>query len=332
MVTLKDIAKMTNVSVSTVSRVLNGKGRVSEAKRNEILNLAKEMNYTPNYHARIMAKKTKIATIGLIVPDIVNPFFARLTRGVEEECGENTLIVLMDSFRSLEREEKLIRNARMRGVNGLIIGNSRVNDEIVTEVSSYIPVAVFDKDYDMPNVVSIVLDNFYGAYNATKHLIENGCKNVIHLGGTHELYVSIKRLEGYIAAMKEFELTPVYYTVGYDISSGYENMKRILSEGKSVDGVFCMNDLVAIGVMKAINEFGLQIPRDIAVVGFDNDEELCELVTPPLSSVHQPVEQMGKVAAKLLLRLINGDKTVKRYIFSPNLVVRESSLKGGEVL
>ncbi len=330
MAKLKQIADATNVSVSTVSKVLNGKGRVSEKKRREILKVAKELGYTPDFRARTMAKKTKITTVGLIVPDIINPFFARLTRGVEKACGEDSLVILMDSFRDLHREEKLIRNARFFGVDGIIIGNSRVNDDLVLEVSSYIPVVVFDKDYDHENVVSIILDNFYGAYCATKHLIENGCSNVIHLGGTYELYVSLQRLEGYQAAMKEFSLQPVAYAVGYDEGKGYEYMKRILLSGQKVDGVFCMNDLVAIGALKAVKEFSLRVPGDIAIVGFDDDEQLCEVISPPLSSVHQPVEEMGEVSAKLLLELIKGNKKVRRYIFSPRLVVRQSSLRGKE--
>lgn len=330
MATLKQIADLTKVSVSTVSKVLNGKGKVSEKKRREILKVAKELGYTPDFHARTMAKRTQITTVGLIVPDIINPFFARLTRGVEKACGEDSLVILMDSFRDLHREEMLIRNARFFGVGGIIIGNSRVSDDLVLEVSSYIPVVVFDKDYDHENVVSIVLDNFYGAYSATKHLIENGCSNIVHLGGTYELYVSLQRLEGYRAAMKEFDLKAIAYPVGYDEDKGYQKMREILSSGQRVDGVFCMNDLVAVGALKAVREFSLRVPEDIAIVGFDDDEQLCEVVSPSLSSVHQPVEEMGEVSAKLLFELIKGNKKIKRYIFSPQLVVRQSSSKRKE--
>lgn len=327
MATLKEIAEITNVSISTVSKVLNGKGRVSKEKRKQILKVARELGYTPNFHARSMVRRVKIMILGLVVPDIVNPFFAKLTRGVEKVCGEETLVIMMDSFRNLEREEKLIRNARFFGIDGIIIGNSRVDDDLVREVSQYIPVVVFDKDYDYKNVISVVLDNYYGAYLATKHLIKNGCRNIIHLGGTHELYVSIQRMKGYEAAMKEENLDPITYQVGYDEKKGYEQMKKILSTGDNVDGVFCMNDLVAIGAMKAIKKYGFNIPDDIAVVGFDNDEELCEIVSPSLTSVHQPVEEMGEVSAKLLLDMIKGKLKVKRYIFSPHLVVRQSSVR-----
>lgn len=327
MAKLKHIAELTNVSISTVSKVLNGKGRVSEKKRREILRVAKEIGYTPNYHARSMARKTKIITMGLIVPDITNLFFARLTRGIEKACGEESLVILMDSFRDLDREERLIRNARFFGVDGIIIGNSRVSDDLVLEVSSYVPVVVFDKEYDQENVASILLDNFYGAYSATKHLIENGCSNIVHLGGTHELYVSLQRLEGYTTAMKEFGLEPVVYPVGYDEDKGYQQMKKILLSAQKVDGVFCMNDLVAIGALKAIKEFSLRVPEDIAVIGFDDDEELCEIASPPLSSVHQPIEEMGEIAAKLLFELIKGNKKINRYVFSPRLVIRQSSLR-----
>jgi len=327
MANLYEIAKLTNVSISTVSKVLNGKGRVSEAKRKEILRVARQLGYTPNYHARSMARRTKILTIGLIVPDIINPFFASLTRGVQKACGEDALVILMDSFRNLEREEKLIKNARFFGIDGIIIGNSRVSDDLVEEISRYIPVVVFDKSYELDNVVSIVLDNRYGAYMATKHLIENGCKNIVHLGGTHELYVSLERARGYEAAMNEANLKPMVEPVGYNESVGYEAMKRLLDSDLQIDGVFCMNDLVAIGAIKALKEKGLRIPEDVAVIGFDDDEELCEIIEPPLSSIHQPVEEMGEVAAKLLFELIKGNSKIKRYVFTPRLVVRQSSLK-----
>ncbi|MCD6449890.1 MAG: LacI family DNA-binding transcriptional regulator [Thermotogaceae bacterium] len=325
MVTLKDIARIANVSVSTVSKVLNGKGRVSEKKRREILQVAKELGYVPNLHARNMSKKVRILTIGLVIPDITNPFFGKLTRGVQKVCGEDVLVITVDSFRDLDREERVIRKLLFLGAHGIIIGNSRVNDELVKEVSRYIPVVVFDKDYEYENVVSIVLDNSYGAYLATKHLIERGYRNVIHLGGTHELYVSLKRREGYEAAMREKGLSPRVYPVGYDEEKGYKMMRKLLKSGEEIDGVFSMNDLVALGAMRAIREFGKKIPEDIGVVGFDNDEELCEIASPSLSSVHQPVEEMGETAAKVMLDMINGTLKVRKYIFSPRLVVRESS-------
>ena len=330
MVTLKDIARITNVSVSTVSKVLNGKGRVSERKRKEILRVARELGYVPNLHARNISKRVRIITIGLIVPDITNPFFAKLTRGVQKVCGEDVLVIMMDSFRDLIREEKLVNKMLYLGAHGIILGNSRVSDELVERASSHVPLVVFDKDYPQENVVSIVLDNYYGAYLATKHLIENGYRHIVHLGGTEELYVSLKRREGYEAAMREYGLTPRAYLVGYEEDKGYRMMKKLLKMGEKIDGVFCMNDLVAIGAMRAIKEVGLRIPEDIGVVGFDNDEELCEIASPSLSSVHQPVEEMGETAAKLLLDMINGAPKVKKYIFTPRLVIRDSS--GGKGL
>ncbi len=324
MVTIKDIAQIANVSVSTVSKVLNGKGRVSEKKRREILKIARDLKYTPNYYARRMSSRIRVHTIGLIVPDITNPFFAKLARGVQRVCGEDVLVILMDSFRDLEREEKLIRKLRFFGVDGIIIGNSRVSDDLVKEVSQFLPVVVFDKNYEYKNVVSIVLDNFHGAYIATKHLIDKGYRNIVHIGGTHELYVSLQREEGYKAAMKDHGLSPRVYPTGYDELKGYKMMKRIL-KAENVDGVFCMNDLVAIGAIRAIKERGLKIPDHIGVVGFDNDEELCETVSPSLSSVHQPVEEMGEAAAKSLVDMISSRIRVRKYVFSPRLVVRESS-------
>ncbi|HOK87712.1 MAG TPA: LacI family DNA-binding transcriptional regulator [Fervidobacterium sp.] len=329
MVKLRDIAEETGYSISTVSKALSGKGRMSEETRNTILSVAKQLGYTPDFYAKSMASKTKILVIGLIVPDITNPFFAYLTRGVERACGETCLLVLMDSFRSLHREEQLIRTARFYGVNGVIVGNSRVNDELIEEISKYVPVVVFDKECKCDNVVSIVVDNYYGAYLATKHLVENGCKNIVHFGGTQELYVSIQRAQGYEAAIKESNLKPHIVRIGYTFDDGYKAAKRLLSEGKHFDGAFCMNDLVALGVMKAIKEEGLKVPEDVAVVGFDDDKQLCEVTVPSLSSVRQPVEMMGETAGKAIIELINGHSNAKKIIFSPSLIVRDSSLRGG---
>ncbi|HCI29164.1 MAG TPA: LacI family DNA-binding transcriptional regulator [Fervidobacterium sp.] len=329
MVKLRDIAEETGYSISTVSKALSGKGRMSEETRNTILSVAKQLGYTPDFYAKSMASKTKILVIGLIVPDITNPFFAYLTRGVERACGESCLLVLMDSFRSLHREEQLIRTARFYGVNGVIVGNSRVNDELINEISKYVPVVIFDKECKCENVVSIVMDNYYGAYLATKHLVENGCKNIVHFGGTQELYVSIQRAHGYETAVKESGLESHIARIGYTFDDGYKAAKKLLSVGKTFDGAFCMNDLVALGVMKAIKEEGLKVPEDVAVVGFDDDKQLCEVTVPSLSSVRQPVEMMGETAGKAIIELINGHSNAKKIIFSPSLIVRDSSLRGG---
>jgi LacI family transcriptional regulator len=325
MSTMHDIAKLSNVSVSTVSRVLNGKGRVSEKKKAEILKIVKDMHYVPDYHAKCMTKSGMIS-VGLVVSDISNPFFSELTRGVEFALGDSTLLILMDSFRNVEREKKLVLALRDNGASGVIIGNSYVQDDLVEEISKFLPTVVFDKEYDLENVGTIMLDNFYGAYMVTKHLIENGCSNIFHLGGTQDLYVSNQRKAGYKKAMNDFNLEPHVVITGYDDLSGYNMMKKLLSSKEKIDGVFCMNDLVAIGALKAAKESGILIPKDVKFAGFD-DIEICKLLEPPLTSVHQPIEEMGKVAAKMLIEMVDKKANSKKYVFSPNLVIRESSWK-----
>ncbi len=326
MVTIKDIAKIANVSVSTVSRALNGNGKVNADKRKEILQIAKDNHYVPNWHAKIVSQRIskRIKNIGLIVPDITNPFFAELTRGVEYVSKTKVMITLADSFRNLEEEEKIAFMFRNNGLDGVIIGNSRINDDIVVELSKSLPILVFDKKYNLPNVCSIILDNIYGAYIGTKHLIEIGCKDIIHLAGNSDLLVSTQRIDGYKKAMSEAKLDINIIEVGYDKESGYESMRNLLRSGQKVDGIFCINDLVALGAMKAVKEAGLVIPRDVAIVGFD-DTNFCDVVSPSLTSVHQPAREMGEMAAKMLLALINYTTTIYEYVFSPSLVVREST-------
>ncbi len=322
MTTMRDIAKLSKVSVSTVSRVLSGKGRVSAEKRNEIIKLANQFHYIPNYHAKCMTK-TGVITVGLVVPDISNPFFSKITMGIEAELRDNALLILMNSFRDIEREKRLSLLLRDNGAKGIIIGNSHVEDDFVFEISKYIPVVVFDKEYNLPNISTIKLDNVYGAYLATNHLIEIGCSSIVHFGGFDDLDVSIQRREGYKKALRR-GMQPYVIPTGYDERSGYEKAKKILTS-KKFDGVFCMNDLVAIGVLKAAKEMGIRVPEDLKIIGFD-DTELCEVVTPPLSSIHQPIEEMGRAAARALLKMIEGEESTRSYLFSPSLIVRSSTL------
>ncbi|MGC8545824.1 LacI family DNA-binding transcriptional regulator [Athalassotoga sp.] len=324
MTTMRDIAKISDVSVSTVSRVLSGKGRVSDEKRSEILRIIKDLHYIPDYHAKCMVKGG-IISVGLVVPDITNPFFSELAKGIESELGNHALLILMDSFRNGEREKELSLALRDNGAKGIIFGNSHVDDDFILEISKFIPTVVFDKEYDLSNVGTIALDNFHGSYMATKHLIENGCSRILHFGGFPDLDVSFQRRLGYEKAMIESNLIPTTILTGYDQDSGYEQAKKIFSSEK-YDGVFCMNDLVAVGVMKGLKELGFSIPADVKMVGFD-DVNLCEVLVPPLTSVHQPVEEMGKAAVKMLLAMIEKKDTPKKYLFSPSLVVRGSSLK-----
>lgn len=323
MVTINDIAKIANVSASTVSRVLNGKGRISEAKKKEILKIANELNYVPNYHAKCMIKES-VFTIGFIAPDITNPFFAEVTKGIESALLNKALLILADSFRDFRREKEMAEMFKENGVKGIIFGNSRIEDDFVEYISKFLPVVIFDKEYKSNKIASVLLDNRYGAFVATKHLLDNGCQRVIHFGGTGELLVSVQRAEGYKEAMKQAKLDSKILEVGYDEKNGYEKMKEMLEKSERMDGVFCVNDLVALGAIRALKEKGIRIPQDVAIVGFD-DTHLCNYVSPPLTSIRQSAEEMGKVAAKILMELINGSSTIRKYVFSPTLVVRQSS-------
>ena len=172
----------------------------------------------------------------------------------------------------------------------------------------------------------MLLDNRYGAFMATKHLLDNGCQRVVHFGGTGELLVSVQRAEGYKEAMKQVGPDSKILEVGYDEKNGYEKMKEMLEKHERMDGAFCVNDLVALGVIRALKEKGVRIPQDVAIVGFD-DTNLCNYVSPPLTSIRQSAEEMGKVAARILMELIKGSSTIRRYVFSPTLVVRQSSCR-----
>lgn len=330
---LKDIARLAGVSIATVSMILNNKDQnISTSTRENVLRIARENNYIPNAMARsLIVGQTKI--IGLIIPDISNPFFPELARGVEDKAnvsGYNVIFCNTDD--DLEKEEKCLEMLAEKMVDGIIFAHSaKRTGGLESYIRENIPMILIDRDIDIDNVKGKVLvDNLYGAYQGVKHLLEKGYHKIAFITGALTSNTATERLQGYKEALKECDI-PIderYIKTGhYKSEWGVEATELLLSEGINFDAIFCGNDLIALGVMKTLIGKGFKIPDDVGIVGFD-DIWMANMVVPELTSVRQPNYEMGYKAAQMLIEVISGYgiPTEKREIvLKPELIIRKSS-------
>ncbi|QIB70153.1 LacI family transcriptional regulator [Aminipila butyrica] len=308
-ITIKEIAEEAQVSIATVSLVLNKKDKkISEGTRENILRIAQKYNYTPNTMARsLITRQTR--TIGLIIPDIVNPFFPEIARGVEDKASQlGYSVIYCNTDDKIKREDKYIHVLMEKMVDGIISAHSADREEGFDGLARCkVPVLLIDRDYDNKNVIGRVLvDNRAGAYQATSYMLKQGYRRIAYIAGCISTATARGRLEGYHQALEDWGIGPEhrYVKVGeYRMQWGIEAAEQLLQEKTPMDGIFCGNDLIAIGVIKKLKEWGLAVPRDMGLVGFD-DIYLASLVEPPLTTIKQPNYEMGYRAAEMLIRHI----------------------------
>lgn len=328
-VTIGDIAKMANVSKTTVSRIINNKTEgFSAATKEKIIKLIEESNYKPSMIARgLVTKKTK--TIGLIIPDITNPFFPSLVRGAEDCANKMGYhIFLSNSDTSIKKESEYLRAFIDKSVDGVILASNTSSDYKLLKQNN-IPCVLLDRhvnseDYD----AGVFLNNIKGAYLAAKLLLEHGHERIVFITGSLSITTSADRLKGYKKAFEE-KGKPLHDDLivegDYQIRSGYELTAKLIKQQKKFTAIFAANDLMAIGAIKALKAGNFKIPEDVEVIGFDNIE-VSQIIEPSLSTVTQPVYEMGARGAKMLINIIEGKKIRKRnIILEPGLVLREST-------
>lgn len=330
--TIKDIAKTLNVAASTVSRALRGQSGVSEATRKLILEVAAQLDYQPNKVAlSLLSKHT--STIGVIVPNL-DYLLSTAVRGIDEVALNNGYALMVcPSNESFERECKNVNRLQESRVDGYIISattHSYENNHLKRLIEKGIPVVFFDRDYSELVASKVLLDNEHGGFLATEHLIQQGCSSIAFIGGSKEMVVSKKRMEGYVKALQQYHIPfdeELVFHGEFTREHGYLTTLEILKKKKKkVDGIFAISDRIAIGVMLAIKDKGLSMPQDMALVGFNNDP-VADLVSPGLSSVDQPAYKMGKVAAELFFEMLKEGEhfSPKEVVIKPKLIVRESS-------
>lgn len=326
-VTIIDIAKKVGVSYTTVSRALNNKKGVSDKMRDKIIKAANEMGYQPNTLARGLVSNSS-KTIGLIIPDIINPFFPEIARGIEDAASEKGYTVfLSNSNWDIEKEEKCINSLVSNRVDGIIINpNSMDNLEKLKNLKTpivYVNTKVKDED-----VSFLGIDNISGAKFATKHLIDCGYKKIAYLGGTTKSYSNNMRMKGYKETLIEngFEIKEeIIVNAKFDTDIAYEETKKLLSLDNPPDAIFAANDIIALGVMHAVEESGIKIPEEFGVIGFDNISE-AKLPQIQLTTMSLPKYFMGKKAFELLLDQIENDNMNNaQYIIKPRLIQRKTT-------
>ncbi|WZL72096.1 LacI family DNA-binding transcriptional regulator [Clostridiaceae bacterium 35-E11] len=326
-VTIKDIAKKTGVSYTTVSRALNGKPGVNQATMERILEEAKKMGYQPNAIARgLVTKHTN--TLGLIIPDITNPFFPTIASGVEEAASKNGYnVFLCNTNWNKEKERAYLRLLQERRVDGIIIKSTSDNNDLHEYITT--PTVLLDSRSDEGKYSSVETDNMRGGFLATKHLIELGYKRIAYIGGHANSHSNTTRLEGYKQALRKFHLEideEIILYGDFKMKSGYQLIEKLLKSDNPPDAAFAGNDFMALGVLHCVQVFGLNIPRDFGVVGFDNIP-FAQLPQVQLTTINQPTYYMGKSALELLLEEINcgSEKMVKRVILEPDIVIRNTT-------
>ncbi len=334
-ITMKEIAELAGVSVNTVSRALNGKSEINEQTSERIKKIAKELNYTPNSIAASLAsKKTKI--IGLITSDICDPFHAQQARGVEDVAKKNGYSVILlntDEFPAAELEAiNTLRSIRVAGIILTSVFPGTQHIEVLK--NQQVPLVLLNRKLSEIDTDYVINDNFKGSYEATSHLIRLGHKRIAILLGPSRITSVSDRYAGYIKAMKEANLEIldelIIYSENLKPESGELLTDRLLSCDPRPTAIFAYCDTLAFGAYSAIRKRGLSIPKDIAVVGYD-DIPFASVFEIPLTTVAQPAYEMGASACKIILdrikmrsgRAESFNKT-RQIVFEPHLVIRKS--------
>jgi LacI family transcriptional regulator len=330
--TMQDIARSVNVSVVTVSKVLRNTGNISAATRKRVLQRAKQLHYQPNWIARSLVTR-RTYTIGLLLPDFTHPFFAQIAKAIAETtrpCGYHLLISYFEEDPELERKEAHLLLARQ--VDGLIIASAQGPDssELFRSIREHnVPLVLIDRPIRGVQASFVGVNNEAIGRMATAHLADIGCERIAHLRGPREAGIAERRMQGYCRALKEHGLRiSEKYMVegGYQDETGYDAMVSLLRVTPRPNAVFCYNDPVAIGAMKAIADAGLNVPNDVAVVGAGN-VHYSDVLAVPLTTIDQGTSQIGSRAAELLLAETEFKRRPRptKVLIAPRLVVRKST-------
>ncbi len=304
MTTIKDVAVEAKVSVATVSRVLNNNGYVNEETRKRVLQAISNLNYMPNEVARSLFKKQS-KTVALIVPDIKNPFFPEVARAIEDVMSsQEYTLILCNSDEQVEKEIMYLDVMKQKYVDGIIIVTNTLTPKHIEHRD--IPIVALDRPigFDIP---SVSVNNYEGAKQAVQYLKEIGCKRIAHIRGPKNIISAEERYSGYLdEAANESWFSDDYVVAGnYKVFETTAAVKELLTNHPEIDGIFAGNDYMAVGVLKAATELGIKVPEELSIIGFDGIQ-LSRLTSPEITTMAQPIYELGHKAAQLLLEMIEG--------------------------
>lgn len=329
-VTIYDVAREANVSMATVSRVVNGNPNVKPSTRKKVLDAIEKLGYRPNAVARGLASK-KTTTVGVIIPDISSIFFAELARGIEDIATMYKYnIILSNSDQNQNKEIHLINTMLGKQVDGIVFMGGTITDEHIKEFKSAPVPVVLAATVDETNEIPSVNINYeQAAYEAAKELIEHGNKRIAIVSGPLDTVINEEKINGYKKALQESGI-PVDENLlvkgDYTYQSGIDAVEHLLKLQKPPTAIFAASDEMALGVVHGIQDCGLSVPDDIEVVGFDNTR-LATMVRPTLTTVVQPMYDIGAVSMRLLTKYMNNEEVTDQNVILPHRIVERDSTK-----
>ncbi len=326
--TLEDVASRAGVSRMTVSRVLNNRGGASEETQRRIREAARELNYRPNAMARSL-KSRRSSIIGVIVPDISNPFFPEIFRGAESIAqASGYTLILSNVVESADREAEVLEKLLAQQVDGIIWCSARMEDDALKKaLAPTRSVVLVNRESDPDLASSVTVDYALGARLAVDHLTEIGLSRIGLIAGPDWSFGAVERIRGVKKAMEKQGIAPID-VVNCDptIQGGQTAAASMLAKHGAIDGLICYNDLTAIGALQAARNLELDVPGDLALIGFD-DIDLAQLVTPTITSLGVERYEIGRAAMQLLLKQIEGQEADEKIVLHPKLMMRGSTLK-----
>ncbi|MGF7429515.1 LacI family DNA-binding transcriptional regulator [Thermoanaerobacterium thermosaccharolyticum] len=325
MATIRDVAEKAGVTVTTVSRVLNNRGYISEKTRKKVYEAMKELNYQPNELARSLYRR-KSYLIGLLIPSVSHPFFAELTSYIEYYAYQNDYkILLCNSLQDVEKEKDYINMLKRHQVDGIIIGSHTLKTEQYLNVN--LPIVAIDR-YFSEKIPYVASDNYNGGVLATKLLIQNGCRKIAHISGPLILNTPANnRYKAFMDVVTENNIENVVVETKinkFDIDEYRRLIINLFKEHQDIDGVFASSDLIAATIINAAREIGKEVPKDLKIVGYD-DISIAKTIVPPLTTIRQPIEEMAKKTIEIILDQIDGKEVSIENVLPITLVERESA-------
>ncbi len=329
-ITIYDVAREANVSMATVSRVVNGNPNVKPATRKKVQNTIKELGYRPNAVARGLASK-KTTTVGVIIPDISSIFFSELARGIDDIANMYKYnIILSNSDQNVDKEIQLINTMLEKQVDGIVFMGGKITEEHVEQFKTApVPVALAATVDPTETVPSVNIDYEKAAYEATKFLMENGHDHPAFVSAVEETPINELKYKGYERAIvdtKEQVDSSLVIKGDYTYDSGIEAAEQFIEMDNKPTAIFVASDEMALGVIHGIQDKGLRVPEDIEVFGFDNTR-LATMVRPTLSTIVQPMYDIGAVAMRLLTKYMNKEEVEELNVILPHQIIERNSTK-----
>jgi LacI family transcriptional regulator len=337
MANIKDVAKKAGVSVATVSRVLNHPETVSEKTSKKIHDIMEKMNYKPNAAARSLALN-KSYTVALMVPNILNPLFPHVAKGVEEVVlSKGYNMILFNTENSAKKEAEFLETLVDRRVDGVILANTKLDEKYLKKViKKKLPIVLLGSDFNSLDMNVVYTDYSMGAYMITKHLLEVGYQKIFFVSSPFSWKQSDMKREGYLRALKENGVMAEenwIFEGNNDIESGYKCVKKIIQEGNKLpDAIFFANDLMAYGAIEALKDSDIKIPEDIGIAGFD-DIFTSSIIDPKLTTVSLPVMKMGSIGARLLIEMLEEKDGLEnqKVFLKPRIKIRRSCINRNRI-